>query len=82
MVDDTSDVRKTFNDYLEESAITLMRMAIPEGHKWCNHCLAELKLPANKLIAMIKRGDENIIPDGNTKILLNDVLVIYYEESV
>lgn len=148
MVDDTSDVRKTFNDYQEESAITLMRMAIPEGHnwenklvrdvsmptgslalmikrngeniiprgdtmilagdnvilsvpsyesgdnevleeisiskghKWCNHCLAELKLPANKLIAMIKRGDENIIPDGNTKILLNDVLVIYYEESV
>ena len=31
MIDETSDVRKTFNDYQEESSITLMRMFIPIG---------------------------------------------------
>lgn len=147
MVDDTSDVRKTFNDYQEEAALTLMRMAVPaghnwenhlvrevsmptgslalmikrngeniiprgdtmilagdnivlsvpsyeaadnevleeisisKGHKWCNHSLAELKLPANELIAMIRRGNESIIPDGNTVIAANDVLVMYHEEN-
>lgn len=146
MVDDTSDVRKTFNDYQEEAALTLMCMAIPnghnwenrlvrevsmptgslalmikrggeniiprgdtqilagdnvilsvpsyesggnevleeisisKGHKWCNHSLAELKLPGNEIIAMIRRGEESIIPDGNTVIAANDVLVIYHEE--
>ena len=30
MIDETSDVRKTFNDYQEESSITLMRMFIPK----------------------------------------------------
>lgn len=34
MIDEKSDVRKTFNDYQEESAITLMRMFIPKGHNW------------------------------------------------
>ncbi|MGN0160256.1 MAG: potassium/proton antiporter [Lachnospiraceae bacterium] len=147
MVDDSMDVRKTFNDYQEESSLTLMRMAIPaghnwenqlirdvsmptgslalmikrngeniiprgdtrilagdnvilsvpsyesgdtdvleeipisEGHKWCNLSLAELKLPANELIALIKRGDKNIIPDGRTIIRAEDTLVLYVSES-
>lgn len=145
MVDDSADVRKTFNDYQETAALTLMRMAIPsghnwenrlvrdvnmptgslalmikrngesiiprgdtriltgdtivlsvpsyqaadtevleeipiaKGHKWCNLSLAELKLPSNELIAMIRRGDTNIIPDGRTVIAENDILVMYYE---
>ena len=143
MVDETSDVRKTFNDYQEEAAITLMRMFIPEGHNWenkmvrevsmptgslalmikrdketiitrgdtiihagdnvilsvpayqpnaneqleethidkehpwCNRTIAELNLPPNELIAMIIRGDENLIPDGKTVIRENDVVVTY-----
>ena len=143
MVDESADVRKTFNDYQEEAAITLMRMFIPEGHNWenkmirdvamptgslalmikrdketiitkgdtiihagdniilsvpayqpnaneqleethidkahtwCNHTIAELNLPPDELIAMIIRGDENIIPDGKTVIHENDVVVTY-----
>ena len=63
MIDDKADVCKTFNDYQEESAITLMRMYIPKGHNW-----------ENKLI---KRNDENIIPDGKTVIEQDDVVVLY-----
>ena len=42
MVDDNDDVRKTFNDYQEEAAITLMRMHIPKGHNWENKSLSDI----------------------------------------
>lgn len=143
MIDDTSDVRKTFNDYQDETAFQLMKMHIPVGHNWenkrikdvsiptgslalmikrdgktvitkgdtlilpgddvilsvppfhpskteklhefeigkndpwCNKAIAELEVPKNKLIAMIIRGEDTIIPDGKTVILENDVVVVY-----
>lgn len=44
---------------------------------WCNKKIAELELGANELIAMIRRGDETIIPDGKTIICEKDVVVLY-----
>ena len=44
MIDEDSDVLKTFNDYQEEETMTLMRMYIPKGHNWdCFTC----RLPLN-----------------------------------
>ena len=43
----------------------------------CNKTIEELSLPSDILIALIKRGDENIIPRGKTHILENDVVVMY-----
>ncbi len=77
MVDNSLDIRKTFNDYQDDSDLTLMRMYIPNGHNWCNSSIAELNLPENILIALIKRGDENIIPQGSTVIHADDRVVIY-----
>lgn len=39
--------------------------------------IKELKVPRNELIAMIIRGEQTIIPDGSTRILENDVVVVY-----
>ena len=49
MIDEASDVRKTFNDYQEESAITLMRMYIPKGHNWENKLVREVTVPTGSL---------------------------------
>jgi len=76
MVDEKSDVRKTFNDYQEESAITLMRMYIPPGHNWENRCVKEVNMPTGSLALMIKRKKETIIPKGDTKILAEDNVII------
>lgn len=76
MVDEESDVRKTFNDYQEESAITLMRMYIPEGHNWENKKIREVSVPTGSLAIMIKRGGETLIPKGDTKILANDCVIL------
>ncbi|MGN0154688.1 MAG: potassium/proton antiporter [Lachnospiraceae bacterium] len=75
MVDDTSDVRKTFNDYQEESAITLMRMFIPEGHNWENKMLRDVSVPTGSLAIMIKRNKETLIPRGDTRILAGDNVI-------
>ena len=146
MIDENADVRKTFNDYQEETSLQLMQMKIPTGHEWdqklvkdvhmptgalalgikrgketiitkgdtmilagdriifsvppyntneteeleervigrkdvwCGKFIRELRLHANELIAMIIRGDEHLIPDGNTQIMENDIVILYKEK--
>ena len=55
----------------------LEEMAIDTTHKWCNRVIEELNLRDDELIALIIRNDETIIPDGRTKILENDTVVLY-----
>lgn len=76
MVDESSDVRKTFNDYQEESAITLMRMFIPEGHNWVNKMVRDVNMPTGSLAIMIKRGKENIVTRGDTMIHAGDNVIL------
>mgnify|MGYP000866419845 CR=1 FL=1 len=76
MVDETSDVRKTFNDYQEESAITLMQMHIPDSHNWVNKYIRDVNIPTGSLAIMIKRGQETIVPKGDTKILAGDQVIL------
>jgi cell volume regulation protein A len=76
MIDENVDVRKTFNDYQEESAITLMRMYIPKGHNWENKRISEVHMPTGALALMIKRNRETIITRGNTKILADDTIIL------
>lgn len=85
MVDGKFDIRKTFNDYQEESDITLMRIFIPNGHHWQNKTLQEIHFPKESLVLMIKRNDETIMPKGDTKILEGDSVILsipkYYDED-
>nr|WP_296031796.1 potassium/proton antiporter [uncultured Dorea sp.] len=76
MIDEDCDVRKTFNDYKEESAITMMRMYIPCGHNWENRCVSEVSIPTGSLALMIKRGDDTIIPRGDTVIKAEDNVIL------
>lgn len=76
MVDDNADVRKTFNDYQEETSLQLMRMYIPKGHNWANQRIKDVAMPHGSLAIMIKRGEETIITKGNTKILPEDTLIV------
>lgn len=76
MIDYRSDVRKTFNDYQEESAMTLMTMLITKEHNWANRLVSDVSMPTGSLAIMIKRNGETIIPKGDTLILADDHVVI------
>ena len=76
MVDEEGDVRKTFNDYQEETALQLMTMHIPNGHNWENKKIKEVDVPTGSLALMIKRGKETIITKGETQILAGDDVIL------
>lgn len=76
MIDEEADVRKTFNDYQEDSSITLIRMYIPKGHNWENKLIKEVNFPTGSLALMIKRNHETIITKGNTLILAGDSIIL------
>ncbi|MBE6063013.1 MAG: potassium/proton antiporter [Clostridium butyricum] len=76
MIDYENDVRKTFNDYQEESLINLMRVFIPKGHSWEGKTIENASIPGDSLALMIKRNEENIVPRGNTVIHAGDSIIL------
>ena len=76
MIDENADVRKTFTDYQEESAVSLIQIYIGEGHIWKNKKLREIALPQDTLAVFVKRNGEEIIPRGNTELQEGDYLVL------
>ncbi len=80
MIDENADVRRTFNDYKEESSISFIKMQIDPAHPYSNCCIREISLPPRLLVVLIIRGEETIVPDGNTRILPGDLLVAAAEE--
>lgn len=43
--------------------------------------LKDVKLPPNTLVIMIKRDNEYLVPTGNTRLYLNDTLLLIAEEE-
>ena len=76
MIDDEADVRKTFNDYQEETSLHLMEMQIPVGHEWANQKIKDVSMPTGSLALMIKRGSETVVTKGDTLILENDTVIL------
>lgn len=76
LIDSGTDVLKTFNDYREESAITMMRMYIPENHNWDGRQISEISVPTGSLIVMVKREGDTIIPRGDTVIHAGDSVIM------
>ncbi len=75
MVDDDSDVLKTFTDYQDETKMQLIKITVNASHHWVGQMISELNL-IDTLVVMIKRDNETIIPHGNTVIEANDLLVL------
>lgn len=76
MIDDDSNVLKTFNDYEEEFDVQFIELKIKDGSPWIDKQICELPIPTEFLIVLILRDNKKIIPNGQTKILENDILAI------
>ena len=63
------------NDYNGKEELNIKEVIIDKNHEFENHVIKDLNLQ-NELIVMIQRNSQTIIPDGNTKILKEDLLVI------
>lgn len=76
MIDNFADVRKTFNDYQQESAIALNKLVIKDLHPWKGCQLKDITISDNSLILVINRNNEKIVPKGNTVLEEGDEVLI------
>ena len=61
------------NEYVEE-------IEIKDDHPWADRTLKELQIPENQLVIMDIRGEEKIIPNGDTTVRKGDVLLVFHGE--
>ncbi len=76
MIDENSDVRKTFTDYQEEGSISLIKIYIDEAHIWRDMYLKDISLPQDTLALILKRKGRDIVPKGNTQLQNGDYLIL------
>lgn len=76
MTDDREDVFRTFNDYVEENSLSLMRVFISKNHKWANKQVKEIRFPENSLALLVNRKGTSLVCKGDTLILPGDILIL------
>lgn len=76
MIDEESDVLKTFNDYTEEVPVQFIKFTIHKGHPWIGQEIKDILLPPDTLLVLLQRGTEKITPNGNTIIMDEDAFIL------
>ena len=67
---------KHFNKYHEDKSTTLTEFSVEENSSLINKSIKDANIPDDVLIVMIKRKGEVLVPNGNTIILPEDILVV------
>ena len=67
---------KHFNEYHEDKSTTLTEFSVEENRSLINKSIKDANIPDDVLIVMIKRKGEVLVPNGNTIILPEDILVV------
>lgn len=67
---------KHFNEYREEKSTTLTEFSVEKKSSLINKSIKDADIPDDVLIVMIKRKGEVLVPNGNTIILPDDILVV------
>jgi cell volume regulation protein A len=69
--------------FLSEHAKTAMReIEIPDSNVNVGKKIVELHFPSSAIIAMIKRGDQFLTPNGNTLIEQHDILIVLSDSEL
>ena len=76
MIDKFSDVRKSFNDFQQESAIALNKVHINECHPWKDHAIKDIQFNGKALILTITRKGKKIMPKGGTVLKEGDEVLV------
>ena len=76
MIDESADVLRTFNDYVEKTDVQFIKLGITDNSPWVNRELREIVFPPEMLVVMIVRDKEIIVPSGKTKFEEGDVAIL------
>lgn len=87
IVSDMIEQMATINDIyellpIENGQVSIMEIIIKENFHICNRFLKDIDFSNNAIIGCITRGQNSIIPIGNTQILKGDkLLIISYSQE-
>lgn len=67
---------KRFSEYAHEEDIHFIKVNLKRQDSWAGKTIMELGLPLGVIVAMIRRGSENIVPRGNVVLKPGDTLIL------
>lgn len=76
MLDDSADVMKTFTDYVDEVPVRFIQFSILKNHPWSEQAVKDILLPPDTILVLLLRKGQKIVPNGNTILLPEDVLIL------
>lgn len=76
MIDEGGNVLKTFTDYVDETPVNFIQFEITPEHAWAGQYVRDITLPPGSILVTLRRGEEEMIPKGNTLLAAGDVLVL------
>ena len=74
-VDQYSRLKK-ISEYANESDVHFIKVSLKRQDTWVGKSIMELGLPYGVIVAMIRRGNENIVPRGNVVLKPADILIL------
>lgn len=70
---------KNLAEYQEETNVSFLTLNVDQRSSWCNQVLRSLNMPKGLLLVAIHRGQDILIPNGDTKIVKGDKLILCAE---
>ena len=67
---------KRMSEYAREEEVHFIKVHLRKEDNWTGKSIMELKLPYGVIVAMIRRGRENIVPRGDVVLKANDTLIL------
>ena len=74
-VDQYSRLKK-LSEYANEEDVHFIKVNLKRQDSWVGRQIMDLGLPHGIIVAMIRRGGENVVPRGNVVLKPNDTLVL------
>ena len=67
---------KRISEYAQEEDIHFIKVNLKRQDSWVGTAIMDLQLPHGMIVAMIRRGRENIVPRGNVVLRVNDTIIL------
>lgn len=74
-VDQYTSIKK-HTEYGYEADMNFIKVRVDENDVWANKRIADLDLPMNVIISVIKRGDDFLIPNGGAQLEAGDLIIL------
>ena len=72
---------KDIGEFAEEENIHFIRIMLQGDDSWCGRKVSDLGLPKDMMAVAVQRGNETIIPRGDTVLCAGDIVVLCAEKT-